>query len=188
MTELDHKTFDLAAVLAGRDYPEEVISVYFDEKLGHTITTVRNAALEAQRRGDDALAAELQADLDELQSKVKSAEYKVHLRGVPENLKTAARVEVQKAHPQERDLWGRPLDNLEADMLYTRKLWALMIVKVEAPDGAISLMDEGLAQKMLDEAPKKAQEQITTAVTSLSDDAAAGFEDAAKQAPFLLTA
>lgn len=182
---LDHKTFDLAAVLAGRDYPETVVSVYFDEKLGFTITKLREAIAEAGRRGDDDTATDLQKDLDELVLKVKSAEYKVHMTGIPEGVKNGLLATTRKEFPTQRDLFGRPEDDLEADRVYTRRLWAAMIVKIEDPSGAVSFMNEELAKTVLDKAPKSAQTEISRAVNELNDGATAGFEFAARQVDFL---
>lgn len=183
--ELDYKTFDLAAVLAGRDYPELEVKVYFDEKLGFTINRIRQAIGEAERRGEDGTAADLQKELDSLVAKVKDAEYTVHLRGIDESVKKGILASIRKDFPPKRDLLGREEENFEADEAYTRKLWAAVIVKVVDPTGAVSLMSEELAKVLQDKAPKSAQIEINRGINELTEGASQGFEFAAKEVDFL---
>ena len=47
--ELDHKTFDLAAALSGRTFPEDTFPVWFDEKSAYEL-------VKANREIDQAVA------------------------------------------------------------------------------------------------------------------------------------
>lgn len=185
---LDHKTFDLAAVLAGQEYPEDTVEVYFNEKLGFTINKVTAAIAMAERRNDAEVAEALQKDLDDLVAKVADAKYTIHLRGIDPKMKKDLLKSVHDEFPPKRNLFGQEEENLEADESYTRKLWATFITRVEDPSGAISLMSEELAQLLQDKAPESAQKEINRGIKSLSDDAVEGFAFASKEVDFLLTA
>lgn len=183
--ELDYKTFDLVEVLSGRAYPETEVEVYFDENLGFTIQKVREAIDEADRRGEDETASKLQKELDSLVEQVADAKYTVHLKGVDESKKKAILRDVREEFPPKRNPFGVEEENLDADEAYTRKLWALMIVRIEDPKGAISLMNEELAKFLQDKAPKSAQVAINKGIHELEKGSEAGFEFAAKEVPFL---
>lgn len=183
--ELNHKTFDLAEVLAGRSYPEDTVDVYFDEKLGHTINKLNEAISESDRRGDGSTAEELQKDLDALLKDVEDAKYTFHLKGVPEHVKKAILREVREKYPVKRNPFGMPEEDLDADELLTRKFWATYILKVTDPAGRESLMSEELAQKLQDQAPKSALKAINACIDSLSEGSERGFEFAAREVPFL---
>lgn len=185
---LDHKTFDLAAVLAGMDQPEDTVTVYFDKKLGYTINKLNEAILLAERRNDSETAEELQKELDALVPQVKDAEYTIHLRGVEEGVKKAIIQEVRKNFPPKRNVFGVEEDNFEGDEALAMKFWARYIVKVVDPTGAISLMSEELAQILRDKAPKPAQEAINIGINGLDSGSEEGFNYASKEVDFLLTA
>lgn len=186
--ELDHKTFDLVSVLTGRDYPETSVKVYLDEKLGFTIYKLREAISEADRRNDEAAAADLQKDYDNLVTQVADAQYTVHMRGISEGVKTSILASIRKDFPVKRNVYGQEEENFEADQTYTRRLWAAVITRIEDPSGAFSYMNEALAEYLQNEAPKSAQIEINRGVTELTEGASAGFELAARDTPFLLTA
>lgn len=198
-TELDHKTFDLAAVLAGQEFPETEVKVYFDQKLGFTINKLREAIEEAGRRANaaeiledfsardahEATAAELQGELDELVKKVADAEYTVKMRGIPEGTRKAILKTIKKDFPIKRDMFGREEENIEAEEAYTRKMWAAMIVEVVDPKGAVSPMSEELAGILQEKAPAPAQAEIFRGMEELFSGSKSGFEYAAKQVDFL---
>lgn len=186
--ELDYKTFDLVGVLAGRDHPEIEVDVYFDENLGFTIARTNEAIREADLRGNAEVAAKLQKELDALVEQVKDAKYTVHLKGVDESVKKGILRSVREEFPSKKNVFGVEEENPDADDTYTRRLWATIIVKITDPQGAISLMSEELAQVLQDKAPKSAQIAINQAIRELETSAETGFEYAAKQVDFLLTA
>jgi len=183
--ELNHETFDLAAVLSGIDYPEEEVHVYFNQKLGYAINRLNEAIAEAERREDSDTAKELQGDLDELLDKVKDSRYTLLIRGISEGTRRGILKNVREEFPPKRNMLGMEEDNLEADEAFTRRLWSVSIVKVTDPSGAISLMSEELAQLLQDKAPAPAQEAINSAMAKLSDGSKAGFEFAAQEVDFL---
>lgn len=184
-TTLNHKTFDLGAVLAGQDRPETTVDVYFNEKLGFTINKLRSAIQEQDRLGNEDAATELQKELSGLVEKVAQSKYTVHLRGIDEGVRKNILKKVREEFPEQRDFMGRPMDNLEGDEVYTRRLWTAMITKVVDPEGAISYMTEELAKDLQDKAPKSAQGAINQAINELDEGGAEGFEFAAREAAFL---
>lgn len=184
-TELDHKTFDLAAVLAGQEAPEDSVNVYFDKKIGFTIFKLNQAILTATLRGDTDKAETLQKEVDELVEKVKDIRYIIHLRAIDEGVKKGILASVRKDFPVKKNLLGVPEDDLEADQAYTRRLWTAMITRVENPAGEVSLMNEELAQVLQDKAPSTAQQIINQGIADLSEGDGAGFEYAAKEIDFL---
>ena len=183
--ELDYKTFDLGKVLAGIDYPETDVSVYFDEKLGFTINRLREAIDEADRRDNTTVAAELQKELDSLVEKVSAAKYTVHLKGIPEGERKAILNAVRSDMPPTKNVWGQEEDNPAADQEFMRRLWRAMIVKIVDPEGAVSVASDETVQLLQEKAPRTAQMAITNAVSDLLTGSAEGFEYAAKQADFL---
>ena len=183
--ELDYKTFDLGKVLAGIDYPETSVDVYFDEKLGFTIKRLKDAIDEADRRDNLKVAAQLQEELDNLVSKIASAKYTVHLKGIPEGERRIILDGVRADMPPTKNMWGQEEDNPEADQEFMRRLWRAMIVKIEDPEGAVSTGSDETVKLLQEKAPRTAQAAITSAVTELLTGAAEGFEFAAKQADFL---
>lgn len=185
--ELDYKTFDLGAVLAGRDYPEDTVEVYFNEKLGFTISKTQAAVRLLSLQGKDDEAAELQKGLDELIQKVEGEKYIAHLKGIPTEVKENILKQVRKEHPSTKTPFGVEEDNPEADALYTQRLWAAVITKFVDPSGAVSLMSEDLAASIKKQAPETAQAALTAAVRDITQGttAKAGFEYAAQEAAFL---
>lgn len=187
-TTLNHETFDLGAVLAGLERPEHEVTVYFNEKLGFTISQLNKAIAEAERRRDSELAEELQADLDGLVAKVKDTTFTVKLRALPEGERKAIIKTVRDKFPPKRDLLGREEENIEADEYTTLMFWASYITQVVDPSGKVSSMTEALAKELLDKAPQSDQHRITAGINELSEGAGSGFEYAAKEVDFLSTA
>ena len=185
MTELDHKTFDINAVLAGIDYPEAEAVVYFDEKLGFTINRLKDSIDELDRRGDEENAANLQKELDSLIASVKEAEFRVTVKGLPEGTKRQVLRKVTEEFPTRKNMFGQMEDNPEQDEAYIRELWSRMIVKFTDPSGAESLVNDETIELLLTKAPRSAHIAINQTINEVEQGAGQGFEYAAKQVDFL---
>lgn len=182
---LDHKTFDLAAVLAGRDYPEIEVPVYFNEKLGFSISVLIDAIAVAETVGDKKQAEKLQKELNALVKSVESERYVVTVTGIPSRVRNNILKSVYEAHPEKTDMFGRPEKNMEREELFVKELWVASIVKITAPDGAEVFVDAQEVENLINFAPDTAIRSISDAIEKLSSGSAAGFEYAAREIDFL---
>ena len=187
MTEnLDHRTFDLARVLAGIDYPETDVDIYFNERLGYAIYQLREEVVRLERMGKHSEAGEVQKELDKLLEESREYRYRVKVRMIPEGIRKQILKETMEEFPEKKNLLGMPEgDSLERDDVFTRRLWAKMIVHITDPSGAISYMDDDLALAFQAQAPRTAQAAINSAIEKLEEGTEAGFEYAAREVDFL---
>lgn len=185
MSELNIETFDLVSVLSGQEAPESTVDVFFNEKLGFTISELNKLIAQAERAGDDKLVKKLSKELDVLLATVPEHKFTVHLRGVDERVRKSISATVDKQFPPKKDLIGRVEDNPEADELLAQLWWEAHIVKVVDPSGKVAVGSPETVAVLLDKAPRTAQNAISSAITALSEDVKAGFEFASKELGFL---
>lgn len=182
--ELDHKTFDIIAVLAGRDYPTLEVPVYFNEALGFELFK-----LEEKRRNALLLDAEEAKEIDEeYQKLVKSTvdeKYIARLKSIPEQIRRDIHVSVAKEFPTKKNFMGQEDINPEGDEAFTKKMWRAYLQAVVSPDGAVSLVDEATVTALYEQAPASFHEAVNGGIAELQTGSKAGFESAAKELNFL---
>ena len=115
LTDLDHKTFDIGEVLAGRTYPENTVGVYLNEQVGFAIYEASQALRTAEIRDDAAAVKELDERLVALKKSAADTRYEFTVRGIPESARKAILAEVLKEAPLEMDLLGRVQSDIERD-------------------------------------------------------------------------
>lgn len=84
MTDLDHKTFDLAAVLTGSSFPENEVDVYFDESIGFAIYQAQESVRVAEIKGNEEALKTVLEEVEALKKKAQEVKYKITVRGIPE--------------------------------------------------------------------------------------------------------
>lgn len=185
--QLDHKTFDLISVLAGRAYPTLDVSVYFNEELGFKLFQ-----LERDRREALLLDADNAKDLDkEFQALSKASEdekFTVTLKSIPEQVRRDVISSVASEFPAKRNMIGQEDPNPEGDQALTKKLWSVYIQAVTDPDGAVSIVTEETVDSIYNLAPIGVHKAINVGIGELQGGADAGFEAAAKELDFLSAA
>lgn len=188
MTEAPNpKTLDLAAVLSGIEYPTTEVTVYFDEKLGYAIKSVREGVELADRLGKNDEADDLHAQLTELVEQVKDAAYTVTIQDVPTHVRKSVLAKTRAKFPDKKNVFGQPEENYEQDQEYTRLLWLAMVKKIVDPAGAVAEVDEQVIDNLIKFAPSTAQQTINAGIEDLSEGAKSGFEYAVQELDFLST-
>lgn len=186
MSELDPKTFDLAKVLAGVDYPETTVDVYFNSDLAYKIASL-NDELEKLSVVGGKEYEKAQKEFDKFIDEVKEHKFTFHIKGVPTNVENSINETIRTQYPVKRNALGMPeSDNAEADNAYVRLIMQAYISKIVAPDGstivAPSLED---VDTLFDNAPQHALAVIQDAIVQLKMKTAQGFEIGVKSADFL---
>lgn len=185
MTELDHKTFDLGAVIAGIGFPEETVTVHFDEGLGYRIHKVEEALRGAEIRQDAIRVTELDSELVELKQAAKETAYKVTLRGLPESDRKSCDKKAREKYEVEYSFLGQPTPNPDRDDYYNSLLWAKSIVRFEDPSGASSVPSEKNILDIRENAGRTLIARIADGINNLIEGTKAGFESAAQDVDFL---
>lgn len=183
--DLNPKTFNLASVISGRDYPTHDVDVYFNESLGFSILEARQKIVTESLRGNEGSVKEIQDKLDALVEETKSSKYVVTLKAVPEKVYRALVNKVNEEYPDKVDAYGRPTPNPAGDEELTKRVWEAYISKVTSPDGAVTLPSKEDIEAIYGEAPKSVHEEITIGIKELREGPKAGFEFAAKEVDFL---
>lgn len=183
--DLNPKTFDLAGVISGRDYPTHDVDVYFNEALGFSILEARKKIVTETLRGNEVSLKEVQATLDALIEETKSSKFTVTLKAVPEKVYRAILNKVNEEFPDKADAFGRPIANHAGDEEATKRIWEAYISKVTDPSGAVTLPTGEDIELIYGEAPKTVHEEITIGIKELREGPKAGFEFAAKEVDFL---
>lgn len=185
MTELNHKTFDLGAVLSGLDFPETEVKVYLDERVGFQIYQAKEALRQAEIRGNEETLAKIAEELDSLEEKKASSAYKVTVRGIPESTRKACDAKARKEYPVEYNFMGQATPSPERDDLYNLFLWQYSLVKFEDSTGSVAVLSEELVKQLRDEAGRSVFRTIADAIRELEVGVKAGFETDAQGVDFL---
>lgn len=182
MTEqLNHETFDLIAVLSGRDYPTVEVPVYFHEGLGLKAYKIQQ---ELKRATGDKLE-ELDAEYAKLQEEAASERYVVTLKAVDESLRRDVFNAVAEEFPSTKDMLGRETPHPKSDDEFTKRMWAIYIEKVTSPSGAISLTTPDIVNALYAKAPASFHAAVNEGIAELQVGTRAGFEQMAKDTDFL---
>lgn len=201
-TDLTKKgAFDLRAVLAEQQQPEDTITFYVDRELGHAANKLEKRVKELENK---LALANLQKDtklvkeatdayeaatkkLEELYQEVKP--YKATIRAITRRQKFDLQSKALHKFPIRRDMWGN--DDSENEFARTHYLeflvWVSMIRSIESPDGEIQeFSGEDTAEAMEyihDGLPDSAAVRINQAINDITDDGEE-FEFAVKSEDF----
>lgn len=185
MTELDHKTFDLGNVIAGIKFPEDDVTVYFNEDIGYQIHKAETALRTAEIRGNEEALRNLDEKIEKLKKEVADQAYTVTLRGIPDSTRRICDQKSREKFEVEYSFLGQPTPNPERDDYFSSLLWAESIVKVTDPSGAVALPDEKTILDLRNALGRTASLAISNGIRELVDGAKSGFESAAKDVDFL---
>lgn len=186
MTEaLDHKTFDLGAVLAGIGYPEKTFPVWFDERIGWQIYEATEYLRTAEIRGNEQELAAAYDELDKLKESAKNTCFKVTVRGLPESTIKACNAKAEAKYPVDYNMIGQPTPNSDRDDMFNTLLWIESIVKIENPKGEVNLPDEKTHELLRTKTGRSVVSTISNAINELIQGTSAGFESAAREVSFL---
>jgi hypothetical protein len=188
VTEPDFHTLDIAAVVAGRDYPETEVGVYLDESAAFAIYQL-NEELTRLAAKQDETYSEVEAQFNDLTTALAEKRYTFHLRGIPRKVRMDALEIVEKKYPEaaKTDFLGRPIqNNSEADELHTSLIWQAHITKIVSPSGAEQIAPplESI-QEFRKYAPDYALATISDAIKEFSTGSKAGFEATVRSTDFL---
>lgn len=177
----DVKTFDLAAALSGRTFPEIVVPVFFDEALQFELNRLDKEI--AKTLGEE--ADELSKNREELLEKFKAAVIKVRVKGTPRHIRKATLDKVLEDHPQEYTPFGVPKPNPEGDEAYANATWALHVVEITGPDGSTLVPSEADIHAFRNQAPDAAIVAVERAIQELTEGSKSGYETAVQDLDFL---
>lgn len=151
---LNPMTFDLAGVLANRDYPTLDIKVHFDEATGFAIDQAHDKIREAELMGDTEAAKALYKAVEEFTKKVQDQAYTITLKSIPERVRRDLLKSVKSEFPDKINaLTGMPEQNIEADEAYLKKVWAAYCQVITPPGGVPTVLSEDDIRVIYDQAP-----------------------------------
>ena len=179
--ELDHKTFDLAAALSGRTFPEDTFPVWFDEKSAYELVKANREIDQAVALGDEEAEAKAHRDAQAAKDRLDESKYLFTLRGISSGLKRSLVKIVSDKHNL------KPGDQLTDDAYLELRAnqIAAYVVEIVSPSGVSFRLTPEEARVLLDEAPDYAIDQVDVSISKLSSGAKAGFELAAMDVDFL---
>ena len=179
--ETTPKTFDLAAALAGRTFPEITVPVFLDEALQFDLARLDKRIARATHDEVEALEEE-RASLLNL---FKQFCLKVTVKGAPRHLRKATVEKVLADFPEERDALGRVKPNPAADEAFANSTWLLHVVEITAPDGSVlnPALEDIIAFR--NQAPDAAVNAVEAAIQELTSGSKAGYETAVQDIDFL---
>lgn len=149
------ETFDFAAAVLDRSYPEVTVPVYLDERSIQKMLEVdrERKALELRIARSSAPQVEHANKLEELDNKftelvdtLKGQEYVVHIKGIAPERTVELEEETYEKYPREFEEIAHPITGAmvktEKDIPERNEYWALRIrsehiVSVTAPNGAV---------------------------------------------------
>jgi hypothetical protein len=182
---VNHKTFDLGAVLAGQSYPEEVVDVYFDERTAYMISLLNEQVRELSVEGGEKYE-EADKALKDLIASLEASKFQFHLQGIPQRIRKAILDRVEVEIPEERNGLGMAQPNSNREELFRLYMFEAYISKIVDPDGAEIVKPSLESIKELREsAPRHALEKIEQGIIDLENKTVYGFELAIKSSDFL---
>lgn len=185
MSELNHETFDLGSAITGVSFPEDEVTVYFDESIGYAIHKAEEELRLAEIRGNEDRLKELDSEIQDLKKKARDLEFKVTVRGLPESTRKACDQKSREKFPVETTFLGTVEPNPDRNDYYESLLWAASIVKVTDSKGRVSLPTEENIRQLRESAGRTVVEAISRGIGELVTGTRSGFEKAAQDVDFL---
>lgn len=183
------KTFDIAEMFSGRSFPTDSVTVYTDQGIGYEFDKLSRESVEAVQRKDKVAGEAIVEKREELLKRAEKFRYEIHLRGVSRDDEEAVEKLVRAEFPEEKDIWGRTLDNSEADEKFTILLWTLYIEKIVNHEGAVIVAPgEDAIRIIRAKLHLTEQAKIGAAIGELSEGAKRGYEALAQEHDFLSSA
>lgn len=154
--KMERGTFDFLAAVTDRQYPEDSVSVFLDEKTGLELTGVREQMDEANKKFGrmkkgtkassemEALIKSLTEKEDELVALLQGSRFVVHVRGFSAREEEELVAAAYEQFPAEYDETRNPITGAavkneisdpKRDRHLTNLLWQKYVVKVEDADG-----------------------------------------------------
>lgn len=185
--QVSPKTFDLGAVLAGFEYPKDVVDVYFDESVAYAISVLNEKMDKFSKLGDMEAYAAAEAALDELIGQMKDRKYEFHIQAISTRQRKAIEAQVSAS---KKDSPATPLAQFvrdpELDELYATLIMQAMVTKIVAPSGAVienPSFDECV--EFRGNAPEFALQALEGGILAMGERISRGFETTVKSADFL---
>jgi len=187
MTELSHETFDIAEAIAGVNFPEVEVPIYFDEAVGFELYQAQETLREVEIREDNKEALRAVYDrIDELKSRAAGARYLVTLRGLPAStFQTIDRQGEEKFPSKDALIPGLQTENPEKDQFTSELVWRHSIVKITNPAGAVSIPTEDQIIQLREKTGVSVFQSIHLGLQELRTGTKSGFEQAAQDTSFL---
>lgn len=186
---LDYKTFDVADMFAGVNYPSTTVPFYTNAEIAYEFNKLAHDAKDAVERKDEAAAKAVEKRREELLKESEKFRFEFHLRGQSRDNRDAVLEAVRAEFPDgEPDLFGRRTPNPDAEKAYVNRYWALHVEKIVRGDGAVLLPDEATVRIIRGQAPDSEIDKVEAAIQELSVGAKSGFESLAQEHDFLSSA
>jgi prefoldin subunit 5 len=180
--------FDLRAVLAEQQQPEDTITFYIDREVGHAanklekrIKELENSLAVANLQKDDKVIKQatdaLNSATDKLEELYREVKpYKATIRAITRRAKHDLQSKALHAFPIRRDVWGN--DDSEQEFARGHYLellvWSAMIRSIESPDGDVQEFSGEDTWKVMegihDALPESAANRINAAIDAIMDD------------------
>lgn len=185
--QVSPKTFDLGAVLAGVEYPTDVVDVYFDEAVAHSIAILNETMDKLAKSGDTEAYAQAETVLDALLEDMKERKYEFHIQAISSRQRRAIEAQVKATEkPTAVGPFGNTVRDPEADELYAVLLMQAMVTKIVAPNGAvIERPDYDQCVEFRESAPDFALKALENGILAMGERISKGFETAVKSTDFL---
>lgn len=141
-------TFNILDAITDRAYPKIDVSVYLNEQVAYDASLLNDKLKELQKKSlSDAVSKEIEKieqQISELTEQLEKSRYVFTIQGISEGQRQDALDECHEEYPLEYiDGTGLSIgkrvekESPERDAMFTAKLWAMQVVKIVSPDGAI---------------------------------------------------
>lgn len=184
----DAAVFDIRAVLAGRDYPEDVITFYIDEELGYKVSRVienieklANTLRVVGSGNDKELIAKAEKSLNDAEellerTKAEAEPYQATVRAISRGSRFDLQSKALHEFPIKRDILGNddPENEFKRQKYSDLLIWASHLVQIQAPSGAVQtfngISDLEVVKGVMDSLPESAYKMIYAGIDKLWDD------------------
>ena len=141
-------TFSIIDAITDRAYPKIDVPVYLNEQIAYEASLLNDKLKDLQKKSlSDSVSAEIEkveGELAKLTDQLEESRYIFTIQGISEGQRQDALDECHEEYPIEYiDGTGLSIgkriekENPERDAMFTAKLWAMQVLKIVAPDGAV---------------------------------------------------
>lgn len=141
-------TFSIIDAITDRAYPKIDVPVYLNEQIAYEASLLNDKLKDLQKKSlSDSVSAEIEkveGELAKLTDQLEESRYVFTIQGISEGQRQDALDECHEEYPIEYiDGTGLSIgkriekENPERDAMFTAKLWAMQVLKIVAPDGAV---------------------------------------------------
>lgn len=179
--DVSPKTFDLAAALAGRTYPEIKVPIFLDEELQFKLSELDKKISTATNEEVE----ELEGDRQELLGLFHTSVIWVTVKGAPRHVRKATAEKVMADHPVEYTPLGQVKPNPAGDEAIANATWAIHVVEFSTAKGETLVPSEADIIAFRGQAPDSAVVAVESAIHELTSGSKAGYETAVQDLDFL---